>query len=45
VHDYPLLAAFLSYRAIRVRHRDAVSDRLFGSLGDPATSGNLNGAG
>ena len=29
-----VLAAFLSYRAIRVAHGDAVSDRLFGSLGD-----------
>lgn len=29
-----VLAAFLSYRAICVTHGDAVSDRLFGSLGD-----------
>jgi hypothetical protein len=29
-----VLAALLSYRAIRVVHGDAVSDRLFGSLGD-----------
>jgi hypothetical protein len=29
-----VLAAFLSLRAIRVAHGDAVSDRLFGSLGD-----------
>jgi hypothetical protein len=28
-----VLAAFLSYRAIRVAHGDAVSDQLFGSLG------------
>ena len=33
-----LVAVFLSYRAIRIAHGDAVSDRLFGSLGDLLTA-------